>query len=126
MPITMFRETSPIDPLYFPEDFSILKQYYDIFEFDCYKNGVWQQSEYNVLYKIWFQTGEWRGSLADINKDLTEDLYYDSFVPGSTVLRTECDLICCKNRPCQRCYLYRDISKELMKKEVVFSRRGWM
>lgn len=126
IPLTILdKGTSVKSPMYRPQDTDILKEYYDIFEFDC--GDPWDWHKFNVLFKTYFITKDWYGNLAEINPDiqLKGGFPNPSIIPDYTDYKMNCERVCSrriKNR-CRKCEQFFDIGKILVERNIVL-RKG--
>lgn len=78
----------PSVPIYKPQDYNFLSQYYDVGEFDCGEDYDWTKAE--VLYRKWFIEHEYGEDLEFMNYDLALPYPTKSIPPELTRLRSVC------------------------------------
>lgn len=121
---TLDKGTSVKSPMYRPQDTDVLRQYYDVFEFDC--DESWDWHKFNVLFKTYFIKKDWHGNLAEINPDIQLEGGYpnDAIIPGYTEYKMNCERACSKrmSNHCRKCQQFFEIGKILVEKGVGFKR----
>lgn len=120
---SLMKGTNPKSIVYRPQDIDYLQQYYDIFEFDCYKDEyVYDWHVFNVFYRSWFQRKHWHGDLAEINDDLQIHINNDTLIPDMTERKSVCGMRCNKRAVshCRKCEQFLETSDILMSKNAMF------
>lgn len=125
IPNTAFN--AALDPksiIYRPQDFKLLSQYIDTFEFDCGKPYDW--AKFDVLYRAWFIRGHWHGSLHEINEDLKLEYPNDAVMPHFTDYKISCKRKCAQRlrNNCSKCQQFLDVAIALKKKNVKLKEEG--
>lgn len=90
-----------IVPIYRPNDYDLLSQYYDVAEFDCGK--PYDFTVLKVLYRAWFIKKDWYGDLKEINSDLGFSLPNRSVPELFTLTKIGCGLKCLSGSSCKKC-----------------------
>lgn len=119
MPMTTLNKGKDVkSTIYRPQDIELLKQYYDVFEFDCGEPYNW--NIFNVVYKAFFINQNWYGNLAEINPDIQFVFHNEQVLPHYTAYKTKCQRVCDQrvNNPCKKCEQFINIGNTLFDKGV--------
>lgn len=112
-------------PIYRPQDLEVLKQYFDIFEFDCGEPYDWHK--FNVYWRAWFERGRWHGNIKEINPDLKIDLFNDQLLPNFTENKMTCRRRCFSeiDYRCNRCHRLYNIHKTFLENGLYLPNDFW-
>lgn len=106
-------------PIHRPQDYNFLKQYIDVFEFDCegYNNepGV-SWGAFDVLCDAWFRKHDWYGDLKEINRDINFTFPCRQIMPGYIEYKSMCGRHCAQRvtNGCRKCKQYYQLALDLL------------
>lgn len=101
-----------------PEDVEFYEPYIDIFEF------YGEISRQDVLLLIYKDIKHWFGNINDIILDLKYDMDSRSLLPLFGKMRVSCRRDCMRGkRACKLCYAMDDLSKTLIDKGYIFTKK---
>lgn len=112
---------SPIAPVYRPNDYSLLNQYYDVAEFDCGK--PYDFNKLKVLYRVWFLNKDWFGNMQEINSDVAYNFPNRAVPPMYLSSRINCGLKCLKGSTCNKCEQLLSIALGLLNMNVQWAKK---
>lgn len=96
------------DPFFRPQDLELVEKYFDTAEFICGDTDGFDPTHFDwryfkMLYRHWFERRKWIGDLREINLDVNFFFPCLCFSPRFFEKKTNCQLKCYKNRPCNSC-----------------------
>lgn len=101
-----------------PSDIALIDGLVDTLEFDCWDKGVYDFAKADVLYRAFFDKGEWNGDLREINCDLKLAVPNTALFPQFTASKLVCGLVCRKGGKCAKCGQFLEVAGQLSKKKV--------
>lgn len=125
------QSTSPLEPgltcfWIRPEDMMAYDSLVDVMEFYQYKitDPRFSQTDPDLLYKIYFEDGEWTGEISEIIEFFTYNEYQNpidnTFLDGTfTAHRLSCDKKCTKGHHCGFCSQHAELAEILSKNGMV-------